>query len=116
MRTILLHPTHRKIVKLLCSHINAGNHIVIAQSDLCEFNQLMNRTNIAVERHKGIYRILLNVIRRSNADMDGNVGDDLKILLEIERAFAKAERKRLHITLRNIIVLPTIRKILRWLK
>ena len=111
MRTILIYPTHRKIVALLKEHVASGNHLEVIQEDIDDFHQLMHRTPIAVERHKGIYRILLRIVNR-NKDRPGFLENDLMIINQIEKAFARAERKRLDITIRNAILRPILSKLL----
>lgn len=112
MRTILIHPTHRKIVALLKEHVASGEHLEVIKEDIDDFHQLIHRTQIATERHKGIYRILLRTVNRSK-DRPGFLENDLMIINQIERAFARAERKRLDITIRNAILRPILSKLLR---
>ena len=116
MKTFLLHPTHRKIIKLLRQHIKEGEHLIITQQDVSDYKKLMRRTQISMERHKGVYRLLLNIIRRTNFDEIGVFVNDLEFISLIEKTFARAERKRLDITIRNIIARPILRCFLRWIK
>ncbi len=114
MSTILIHPTHRKIVALLKEHIASGKHLEIIQQDIDDFHQLLHRTQIAMERHKGIFRILLRIMNRSQTGA-GYVENDLIVVSQIEKAFARAERKRLDVTIRNAILSPIISKLIRWI-
>lgn len=114
MRTILIHPTHRKIVALLKEYVASGEHLEVTKEDIDDFHQLIHRTQIAIERHKGIYRILLRIVNRSK-DRPGFLENDLMIINQIERGFARAERKRLDITIRNAILMPIISKLLKWI-
>lgn len=112
MMTILIHPTHRKIVALLKEHVASGKHLEVIKEDIVDFHQLMHRIQIAIERHKGIYRILLTIVNRSK-DRPGFLEYDLMIINQIEKAFARAERKRLYITIRNAILWPILSKLLK---
>ncbi|MBD5293074.1 MAG: hypothetical protein HDS23_07535 [Bacteroides sp.] len=114
MSPILIHPTHRKIVALLKEHVASGKHLEIIQQDMDDFHQLIQRTQKAMERHKGIYRILLRIMNRSKTGT-GYLESDLMVINHIEKAFARAERKRLDITIRNAILIPILSKLLRWI-
>lgn len=87
MKPILIHPTHRKIIALLKEHVASGRHLEVIKKDMDDFNQLMHRTQIAMERHKGIYIMLLRIVNR-NKDRPGFLENDLMIINQIERAFA----------------------------
>jgi len=112
MRPILIYPTHRKIVALLKEHVASGKHLEVIKEDIDDFHQLIHRTQIAMERHKGIYRILLRIVNRSK-DRPGVLENDLMIIKQIERAFARAERKRLDITIKNALLRPILSKLLK---
>lgn len=114
MSPILIHPTHRKIVALLKEHVASGKHLEIIQKDMDDFHQLIQRTQKAMERHKGIYRILLRIMSRSKTGT-GYLESDLMVISQIEKVFARAERKRLDITIRNAILIPILSKLLRWI-
>ena len=45
----------------------------------------------------------------------GFAENDLMVISKIEKAFVRAERKRLDITIRNAILIPILSKILRWI-
>lgn len=113
MKTILIHPTHRKIVRLLRNHIAAGKHLKITAEDIAVFKQIINRTQKSAERHRGIYRILLSIMGRLNNDNSSSMEEDLKIIARIEKSFARAEIKRLHITLINTALSSILRKLLK---
>lgn len=114
MSTILIHPTHRKIVALLKEHVASGKHLEIIQKDMDDFHHLIHSTQKAMDRHKRIYRILLSIMNRGKIG-SGFVENDLMIISKIEKAFAHAERKRLDITIRNAILIPILSKLLRWI-
>lgn len=116
MKTILLHPTHRKRVKRLRQHIENGKHLIVTQQDINSYHELMKRTQSATERHKGIYRILLNIMKRTNYDKTATNAKDFEIIEIIEKTLANAERKRPCTTIRNIIAMPVLRRILYWTK
>ncbi len=114
MSTILIHPTHRKIVALLKEHIASGKHLEIIQQDIDDFHRLLHRTQIAMERRKRIFRILLTIMNRTQTGA-GYAANDLIVVSQIEKAFARADRKRLDVTIRNAILSPIISKFIRWI-
>ena len=114
MSAILIHPTHRKIVALLKEHVASGKHLEIIQKDMDDFHQLIHSTQKAMDRHKRIYRIILRIMNRGKIG-PGFAENDLMVISKIEKAFVRAERKRLDITIRNAILIPILSKILRWI-
>ena len=63
MKPILFHPTHRKFIKLLRKRVEV-EPIYLTNEDIEAFRALVRRTNIAMERHKGLYRIFLTAMYR----------------------------------------------------
>lgn len=111
---ILLHPTHRKIVRLLRERVNSGPPVIFIENDKKEFIDLMQRTQIALNRHKGIYRIILRAMNRSTVDCEDKIiygGADFVDL--VERTLCKVEWANPFITVRNIILLPILVKIIK---
>ena len=111
---ILLHPTHRKFVKLLREKINSGQPIIITQADLDEFERLMKRSKKALVRHKGIYKIFLRAINRSSIDCQ-DVYVNQELIDYIESVLCKVEWYNPLITIRNIVLVPILRKIIRFI-
>ena len=115
MGKLLLHPTHRKFIRILREHIEQGKTIIITQNDIVAFRALMHRTKIALERHKGIYRLLLQAMQRTVVNNGDFVLNSSRINF-IESIFCKVERKNIFVTIRNIIVLPILHKMISFLR
>ncbi len=111
---ILLHPTHRKFVMLLREKINSGQPIIITQADLDEIHQLIIRSKKALVRHKGIYRIFLRAINRSSSNCQ-DVYLNQESIDYIESVLCKVEWRNPLITMRNIILAPILRKMIRFI-
>jgi len=107
MGKILLHPTHRKFIRLLRGQVEQGKPIIVTNSDISNFKELMRRTKIALERHKGIYRILLQAMRRT-VTHKGDIILDSSHIDYIESVFCKAEWGNIFVTIRNIILRPIL--------
>ena len=114
MVTILFHPTHRKFIKLLRKRVEV-EPIYLTNEDMEAFRALVRRTNIAMERHKGLYRIFLTAMRRPNPSISPDIIIDTACVDYIERVLAKAERKSPRMLFMAIVVAPIARKILRFL-
>ena len=115
MKKFLLHPTHRKFIRLLRQHIEQGRFIIISNDDIKACHELFHRTNKSLERHKGIYKIVLNAMQRQEIHEDDRILDKSHIDF-IESCLCKVERKNLFVTIRNIIILPMLQKILHYLE
>lgn len=114
MGKILLHPTHRKFIRILREHIEQGKLIIVTQNDIVAFRALIQRSEIALERHKGIYRLLLQAMQRTVAHNDDIILNNLHINY-IENILCKVERRRIFVTIRNIIVRPILGKAIKFL-
>lgn len=111
---ILLHPAHRKIVRLMKLHVKDGGCLIYTQKDLTDFIQLIRSTDNALKRHRGIYRILLRGMQTQGIAM--NPANDTKLIDMVETIFAKAERQNLSRTIRNVMLKPILIRIIRWMK
>lgn len=114
MKKILLHPTHRKFIRLLRKHILQGGMIIVTKADIESWEELSRHTQTAIERHKSIYRILLSAIRRTEVNEGDRIGGSL-FVDSLEKAFCIAERRKIFVTLRNIILLPIVNKASHWI-
>ena len=104
MRPILFHPTHRKFIKMLRKRVEV---------EPITFRALVRRTNIAMERHKGLYRIFLTAMRRPNSSVSPDIIIDSAYVDYIERALCEVERKNPRMLLKAMVLAPIARKILR---
>lgn len=112
MRPILFHPTHRKFIKLLRKRVEV-EPIYLTNEDIEAFRALVRRTNIAMERHKGLYRIFLTAMRRPNSSISPDIIIDSANVDYIERALCEVERKNPRMLLKAMVLAPIARKILR---
>lgn len=114
MRPILFHPTHRKFIKLLRKRVEV-EPIYLTNEDIEAFRALVRRTNIAMERHKGLYRIFLTAMRRPNSSISPDIIIDSAYVDYIERALCEVERKSPRMLFKSMVLAPIARKILRML-
>lgn len=112
MRPILFHPTHRKFIKLLRKRVEV-EPIYLTNEDIEAFRALVRRTNIAMERHKGLYRIFLTAMRRPNSSISPDIIIDSANVDYIERALCEVERKNPRMLFKAMVLAPIARKILR---
>lgn len=115
MRHLLLHPTHRKFIRLLRSRMRSGYPFLITQSDMDAFHSLSQGTMTMLERHYKIYRMVLNMVYRSIEDIDKN--EKVGVITTgqiniIEKCFARAERKHLGATITSGYLIPLLQKFL----
>lgn len=110
MRHLLIHPTHRKFIRLLRGRIKAGYPIIFTQSDIDALRNLWNKETMSmIDRHQSIYRIVLTALFRSVDQIDKNEkvcligGEHINLM---EQAFFEAERKHLRTTLLSGYVFP----------
>ena len=87
MWIILLHPTHRKLIRLLKNRINSNIPFVLRQSDWNAFSEISKGTMTMYSRHQKIYRILLKAVYRPIEEIDRNekvslIGIDFINLIE----------------------------------
>lgn len=114
MRPILFHPTHRKFIKLLRKRVEV-EPIYLTNEDIEAFRALARRTNIAMERHKGLYRIFLTAMRRPNSSISPDIIIDSVYVDYVERVLCEVERKSPRMLLKAIVVAPIARKVLKFL-
>lgn len=112
MRPILFHPTHRKFIKLLRKRVEV-EPIYLTNEDMEAFRALVRRTNIAMERHKGLYRIFLTAMRRPNSSISPDIIIDSAYVDYIGRALCEVERKNPGMLFKAMVLAPIARKILR---
>ena len=112
MKPILFHPTHRKFVKLLRKRVEV-EPIYLTNEDKEAFRALVRRTNIAMERHKGLYRIFLTAMRRPNSSISPDIIIDSAYVDYIERALCEVERKNPRMLFKAMVLAPIARKTLR---
>lgn len=110
MKKIILYPTHRKFIRLLKDNDKIGKPIVIKEKDLESIHKLWASTQNSLERHKGIYKIVVRAMNENVYEQGDTLLDRQRIDL-IESDFCQAERKTFLRTIRNIILVFTYRKL-----
>lgn len=53
MGLILIHSVHRRFIKLLKSQVVKGTPILLTQSDMDEYKNLVHSTTLKIDRHRG---------------------------------------------------------------
>ena len=107
---LLLHPTHRKFIRLLRNHTNNGEVIILTQEDKDEWLSFLSRTKNSKKRHQITYRIFLRAINRKRIEST----EDVIVINHssvdyIERVLRKVEFKNPFRTIKNIILMKVAR-------
>lgn len=116
MKHLLIHPTHKKFIKLLRECAENGTPIGLIDEDIEDLKGLFHRTKKRGERHRGIYRIVLKAMRRQPSEIQDN--DSIHYINKdeidfIEKQFARVERKQLCITLQSAYLITIMRLIIK---
>jgi len=114
MRYLLLHPTHRKLIRLLRKRVKDGYPIVFTQTDIDVFRAISQESMKMIERHQRIYRLLLTAVYRPFEEIDKTEKVYVvreKFINTIENCFARAERQHLGITLLSGYLVPVLQRI-----
>lgn len=107
---LLLHPTHRKFIKLLRDNVNNGNVIFLTSEDISEWEYIFNTSKNSKERHQATYRIFLRAINRVNTEIPNNaIAINSSSVDHIEVFLRKIELKNPIRTIRNIILMKIVR-------
>ena len=114
MRHLLIHPTHRKLIRLLRNRVEAGFPIVFTQSDFDTFHTISQGTMTMIERHQKIYRLVLAAVYRPIEEIDKTekiciVGNDY--INVIEMCFAQAERHHMGTTILSGYLVPALQRV-----
>ncbi|MBO6169085.1 MAG: hypothetical protein J6O51_03850 [Bacteroidales bacterium] len=113
MRRILLHPTHRKFVRIIRNRVNSGRPIILAKTDIKAFQDICQGTMTMLKRHQGIYRIVLTAANRPIEGIEKNekvcvLGNSL--VNAIEKEFSKAEWRHPWTTVLSGYVVPILQR------
>ena len=105
--TFLIHPVHRRYVKLLKKQVENGTPILLTQSDLDGFKELCQKTKQKGKRHRGLYKLTLEAINRPEEEtrktgVSGFIGT--KEISFIEKTLASVERRGLYATIMGAIL------------
>lgn len=106
-KSFLFHPTHRKFIRLLRLHADQGTIVNITDKDKKRLSEVFRRTNIAIERHRAIYKLVLEILNRNTSPEDGvplTHGD----VDTVEKQFAQAEHKSPCNTFKGVLIRPIL--------
>lgn len=107
---LLLHPTHRKFIKLLRDNVNNGEVIFLTTEDKNEWLSVLNKSKNSTKRHLATYRIFLRAINRVNTEIPNNaIVINSSSVNHIEVFLRKVELKNPLRTIRNIILMKIVR-------
>ena len=106
MGTLLIHPVHRRYIKLLRNQVKMGSPILLTQSDIDGFKDLCQSTKQKGKRHRGLYKLTLEAINRPEEKtrkigVSGSIGT--REINFIEKTLASAERRGLYATIMGTI-------------
>ena len=115
MRYLLIHPTHRKFVRIMRDRCRKGKPVLLKIEDIEDLKNLFKMgTMPAIERHKRLYKIVLRAYNRTlseySADEKIRIVDN-QLIGVLENRFFVAEWKHLWMTLLSSFAFP----IFRWL-
>lgn len=66
---LLLHPTHRKFVKLLRNKVGTDGGIILLEEDAVAIRQSWEQTTNSHSRHQKAYRVFINAANRKWEDI-----------------------------------------------
>lgn len=112
---LLIHPAHRKFIKLLRSYADRNTIINITDQDKERLSDLIRRTDNALERHKSVYKLIFEILNRNIPPEEGypfthNMVD------KIEQTLSRGEFRQPYITFIGAVVIPVLTFLLKKLK
>lgn len=114
---LLLHPTHRKFIRLLRDKVSKGDIIFITKEDQSEWQSVFSTSKNSKKRHQATYRILLRAINRVCTEIpDSAIVINSSCVDHIERFLRKVELMNPIRTINNIIKMKIVRIGFRLLK
>lgn len=116
MRKLIIHPTHRRFLRLLREQYESGTPIVILKSELDDLFKRLSSFPSPTLRNQFVYREVLRAMNRPLSVIQhcaGFVVFDDKCINTIETIFVKVERNHMFSTVLNALELSMRRKSLR---
>ncbi len=108
MRKIVIHPTHRKLLRILHERCDEGRPVVLLKDEVDSFCKILPTLESPTRRNQSVYRMVLNAMNRSFEDLKDHknfcVLDDKNIKV-VESIYARVERNHLCYTLCDTIKL-----------
>lgn len=101
----LLHPSHRKFVKLLHQKVGANGFIVITKDDCITYDNLWTaHNNNSTKIHKGAYKIIITAVNRQ---LEYNDITSIHRTISVNFIESKLRKNELHTpfrTVRNTVI------------
>ena len=108
----LIHPSHRKFIKLLHEKVRANRSIVITKDNFIAKDHLWSSTTNSMKRHQGVYKI---IIKATNNRIENIAKEQIWRQFkvdDIEAILRKVELKSPYRTIKNTIYYYPILKYL----
>lgn len=116
MRKLIIHPTHRRFLRLLREQYESGTPVVILKSEVDDLFKILPSIPSPTLRNQFVYREVLRAKNRPLSEVQhcaGFVVFDDKRINTIETIFAKVERNHMCSTVLNALKMSMRRKSLR---
>ena len=113
MRKIVIHPTHRKLLRILHERCDEGRPVVLLKDEVESFFEVLPTLDSPIRRNQSAYRIVLNAMNRSLEDIQDYRNFYVlnnKNIKAIESVYATVERNHLCYTLLDTLKLFFIRR------
>lgn len=114
MRHLIIHPTHRKLLRLLRDRNNEGQPVVLLKDEFDSMFKALPSIQSPTLRNQLVYRTILRAINRPISDIQqcrGLIVVDKHLLNTIEKVYARVERDHLCYTLHSTVQLYWVRRI-----
>lgn len=98
MRKFIIHPTHRKFLRLLRERYKSGTPVVMLKGEVDDLLKKLPSVSSPTLRNQLIYREVLRAMNRPLSEIQqctGFVVFNEKTIRTIESVYAKVERKQL---------------------
>ena len=98
MRRCIIHPTHRKFIRLLRERLREGNPIIIRKAEYDVLSEELPLLQSATARNQLVYRLALRAMNRPFSEIqqyNGFIIVNERFIKNLESAYAKVERKQL---------------------
>lgn len=113
MRKIIIHPTHRKMIRILRERSKEGKPVILLKEEVYSLFKNLPSLDSPTMRNQSVYRFLLNAMNRSLSEFqqhEGNYVLNDKNLKVVESVYAKVEREHLCYTLLDTMKLVLIQR------
>lgn len=116
MSKLIIHPTHRKFLRILRERYECGTPVVILKSELDDLFKMLPSIPSPTLRNQFIYREVLRAMNRPLSEIQhctNFIVFNEKFIKKIEAAYAKVERNQMCFTLLNVLEVSLRRKKIR---